>query len=193
MAFDIPQIEPREAVCGDRFQWTRSFDDFSAAEWTLTYRLLGKKAGSTIDITAVASGGDFSIDVAPEVTAEYTDDVYYWSAFASKTGDRKLVAQGRMVLKPDPAGEFAEGKDGRSHARKVLEAIEAVIERRSLTDIQRYTLQAVGRNVDRSPISDLLKLRDYYVGLVKAEEAQEAINRGESNGDLVLARFRAPR
>ena len=195
MAFDIPELEPQEAVCGDRLQWTRAFDDFPASLWTLTYNFRGNTP-TPFDVTATADGDEYSIDVSPTLTASYLPGTYYWSAFVAltsdPTSDRKLVAQGRMVFAINPVDVTAP-VDGRSHARKVLEALNALIERSSLTGIQRYTLQAVGRNIDRWPASDLLKMREYYAALVRLEEQQEAIDRGEGAGDQVLVRFRTPR
>lgn len=189
MAFTIPEIEPESIVAGDRSQWKRTdLSDFPATEWTLTYYLRSNLAGGQIDIAASADGSNYSVDVSPTVSSGYVPGVYYWSAFVSKTGDRKLVAQGRLTVKPNPT-DIYQPVDGRSHARRVLEAIEAVIERRATTDQQRYVFQAVGRSVDRMPIADLLKFRDQYADEVRCEDQKAAIARGESNGRNVLIRF----
>ena len=191
MAFVIPEIEPADVQAGDRLQWTRkNLADFPATEWTLTYYLRSDKPGGQLDIVATADGSYFSVDVAPSETAGWTAGTYYWSAFVSKSGDRKLVGQGRMVVSEDPSA-IVLPVDKRSHARRTLEAIEAVIERRATTDQQRYVFQAVGRSVDKMPIADVLKFRDYYVGLVRQEEEKERIARGEASGRNVLIRFNA--
>lgn len=192
MAFDIPTVEPQEIICGDRIQWTKTLGDFPADEWTLTYYFRGNLAGAQIDVTATADDRDFAVDIPTTDSATYVPGTYYWQAFVSKSGDRKLVAEGRLVVKANPT-DITEPVDNRSHARKVLSALDALIERNALTGIQRYTLQAVGRNVDRWPVDDLLKLREYYASLVRAEEMEEAIARGEAAGDQVLVRFRTER
>lgn len=189
MAYTVPEIEPQCVYAGDRWQWKRTnLDDFPATEWTLTYYLRSDQAGGQIDIAATASGSDFSVDVSPATSAVYTTGRYYWQAFVSKAGDRKLVAEGRLEVLTNPV-DVIQPVDGRSHARRTLEAIEAVIENRATTDQQRYVFQAVGRSVDRMPISDLLKFRDYYAGLVSDEDAKEKIARGEGTGRNILARF----
>lgn len=191
MAFTVPEIEPLELTAGDRAQWKRTdLDDFPADEWTLTYYLRSNQAGGQIDITAVADGTDFEVDESTTNTAAYTPGVYYWSAFVSKAGDRKLVGQGRLVIKENPS-DISYPVDRRTHARRTLEAIEATIEGRATTDQQRYVFQAVGRSVDRVPIADLLKFRDYYAGLVATEDEQAAIERGESPGRNIFIRFTA--
>lgn len=191
MAFTIPEIEPQRVYAGDRLQWKRTdLSDFPADEWTLTYYLKSSVAGGSIDIVATADGDDYSVDVSPSTSAGYTAAVYYWSAFVEKTdsSDRKLIAQGRLEILANPV-DVAAPTDGRSHARRTLEAIQAVIERRATTDQQRYVFQAVGRSVDRIPIADLLKFLAVYEAKVKAEEDAEKIARGESTGKNVLIRF----
>lgn len=189
MAFTVPEIEPTKVTAGDRLQWKRTdLADFPASEWALTYYLRSDQANGTIDIEAAADSDDFSVDVSPTTSAEYIPAVYYWSAFVSKSGDRKLVGQGRIEIVVNPV-DVTIPVDGRSHARRTLESINAVIEGRANTDQQRYVFQAVGRSVDRMPIADLLKFRDYYSALVRSEEMQEKIDRGESAGNHVRVRF----
>jgi len=188
MAFSIPEIEPQRVYAGDRLQWTRDFSDFPADEWTLTYYLRSDKAGGQIDIVATADGDEFSVDVSPDTSAAYVPSTYYWSAFVSSASDRKLVAQGRMEVVQNPS-DIYDPTDGRSHARRTLDSINAVIERRATSDQQRYVFQAVGRSVDKMPIKDLLDFRDYYAALVSQEEQAEAIARGEGTGKNVFVRF----
>lgn len=189
MAFTIPEIEPQEIQAGDRIQWKRTnLDDFPADSWTLTYYLRSDQPGSAIDIVATADSLNFEVDVAPSESAAYTPATYYWTAFVSKSGDRKLVASGRLVIKEDPS-QIALPVDGRSHARRTLEALEAVIERRATSDQQRYAFSAVGRSVDKMPIADVLKFRDYYLSIVKQEDAREKVARGESTGKNVFIKF----
>lgn len=192
MAFVIPEIEPVRIYAGDRIQWKRTnLDDFPATSWTLTYYLRSSAAGGQIDIAATAVGADFSVDIADTTSASYIPGVYYWSAFVSTAGDRKLVGQGRLEILTNPS-DVTGPVDGRSHARRALDAIEAVIERRASSDQQRYVFQAVGRSVDKVPIADLLKFRSYYAGLVRSEEDAEKIGRGEATGRNVFIRFNQP-
>lgn len=190
MAFTIPEIEPQRIYAGDRLQWKRTnLADFPADEWTLTYYFKSSVANGEFTIVAAADDGDFSIDVSPATSGEYIPAVYYWSAFVSQSStDRKLVAQGRLEVLTNPIDQTVP-TDGRSHARRTLESIRAVIERRATTDQQRYVFQAVGRSVDRMPIADLLKFEAIYAARVKAEDEAEKIARGENTGKNVLVRF----
>lgn len=183
MAFIVPKTEPTQAIAGDRWQWSRTFAEFPAGDWTLTYYLRGTGAGAQVDIAATSDGDDFSIDVPPDTTAGYVPGVYYWSAFVSQTGDRKLVGQGRIEVKQNPA-DITGPVDGRSQNRRIYDAICAVIEDRATTDHQQYVI--MGRSITRMPIDDLLKFRDYYAGLVNSEEATTS---GSVNRKNILVRF----
>lgn len=171
MAFTIPEKEPVRIYAGDRLQWKRTdLSDFPATTWTLTYYLRSNiPSAGQIDIVAAADGSDFEVDVDPTVSSEYVPGVYYWSGFVSSSGDRKLVAQGRLEILQNPT-EITSPVDGRSQNRRILEAVEATIARRASSDMQRYVFQAIGRSVDKEPLADLLKLRDYYASLVKQED-----------------------
>lgn len=184
MAFDIPYEEPTKFAAGDRVQWKRTLTDYPISEgWTLTYYLRGRFQHDPINLVATTSGTDYSVDITPEETANYTAGVYHVQAFVSKADDRKPVWTGTIEVTPDFSA-ISQPHDGRTHARKCLDAINAVLEGRSTHDQQRYVLQATGRSVDKMPIADLLKLRDYYLSEVKSEEGA-----GNGKGKNVLIRF----
>lgn len=181
MAHDIATTEPTEIIVGDRVQWTKSFSEYpaTAESWTLNYYLRANLPGGQINITASASGEEYAVDVSPSVSNGWTPGIYFWEAYVSKTGSRYKVGEGSITLKPDfSAIELPH--DGRSHARKTLDSINAVIEGRATSDIQRYVVQAVGRSIDKMPIADLLKFRDYYFAEVKKEEGIANGGRGKN-------------
>lgn len=186
MAFDIPEIEPDKMVVGDRLQWTKTLSDYPATSegWTLTYYLRANLPDGQINLVATASGESYAVDVAPETTSGWTPGKYVWEAYVSKSGSRYKVGDGRIELTADFSA-IELPYDGRTHARKVLDSINAVIEGRASSDIQRYVVQAVGRSVDKLPISDLLKFRDYYLAEVKLEESAATGGRGKN----ILIRF----
>ena len=64
-------------------------------------------------------------------------------------------------MRPDIA-QLAAGHDARSHVQRVLDAIEAVLEKRATLDQERYRIN--NRELVRTPVADLLKLRDRYRG-----------------------------
>lgn len=171
MAFQVPSTEPAEVSAGDRLQWTKTLADFPPSEgWTLTYYLRANVPNGQIDLAAATSGTGYAVDVSPDTTAGYTPATYSWQAFVSKTGSRHQVGSGTLKVNPNFT-EITEPYDGRSQARRILDAIDLVIEGRASSDVQRYVMQAVGRSVDKMTIADLLKFRDYWLTEVKKEEA----------------------
>ena len=86
---------------------------------------------------------------------------------------------------PDLATK-STGYDARTHARIVLDAIEAVIENRASKDQERYMI--AGRELWRTPIPMLLKLRQTYRAEVKAQALAEKIQSGTGVGGRIQFR-----
>lgn len=174
---DIPTNEPLEVRAGLTWQWRRDdlTADYPASVWTLTYWF--KKTGSTganFNIVATADGDAFSVNQAPSDTQGRTAGDYTWSAVVSKTGAAHEVDAGRMEVKA--RYDQAANLDDRSHARKVLEAIEAVLEGRATKDQEEYTIG--DRSLKRTPITDLMAMRDKYRGEVFQEDQAELSRNG---------------
>lgn len=148
--------EPLEVNAGDTWSWTRSFDDYPASTWTLTYRFVGNDDSQTV--VAVADGDDFDVTVAASTSGDFKAGVYKWGAYVESGGERYTVDSGTLTVKPN----FADLTPGaqRSHVEKVLEAIECVIEGRATKDQESYSIN--NRSLSRTPITDLLLLRDKY-------------------------------
>ena len=77
--------------------------------------------------------------------------------------------------------------DNRTHAKKVLDAIEAVIEARASVDQMRIVI--AGRELSKTSIPDLMKLRMAYKAEVEAEIAEAQIDAGLSSKQKILTRF----
>ncbi len=69
------------------------------------------------------------------------------------------IEAGQITIKPDLASISAT-HDGRNHVQRVLDAIEAVLERRATQDQEKYKIN--NRELWRTPLSELLVLRDRY-------------------------------
>lgn len=180
---DIPTTEPLELRAGDTWQWTRSLADYPAsAGWSLAYVFIN--AAAKISISASASGDDHAVTVAAATTANYAAGNYDWIARASKSGQVFTVGAGRITILPSLAASTA---DLRTHARKVLEAIEAVLEGRASQDVLEY--QIAGRSLKRIPLADLLTLRDRYRAEVAREDAANRVALGLPDRRRVFVRF----
>lgn len=186
MAADIPTTEPLELRAGDTWKWTRSLADYPAGTWTLKYRF--KNAAGGFEITAAQSGTDHAVTVAASASAAYAAGTYDWVSWVESGSEKYSVASGVLVVLADFRATAADvAHDGRSHARIVLDAIEAVIEGRASKDQEEYEI--AGRRLKRTPIPTLLKLRQHYKAEVAAEDLARGIKAGTGSGRKIQFRL----
>ena len=186
MAYTIPTIEPLQPRAGDTWMWTLALADFPATSWELTYILVS--ATAKITITASADGENHAVDVAAATTAAYAAGRYDWTSYVSDGTDRHSVGAGSMEVLPDLA--VASAYDGRSHARKMLEAIEAILEGRATNEnIDLVSTSIQDQTVTRNP-EELHRLRAYYAAIVAGEDAENSTgSAGNSRRGFVQGRF----
>lgn len=169
-----PTTEPTELRAGDLWEWRREdlTSDYPATSWTLTYRF--KNAAGGFEVTAATDGDAFAASVAAATSAAIVAGVYAWQARASNGTDIFTVETGTLKVLPNLfAGTATDASDQRTHARRTLEAIEAVIEGRATTDQQAY---AIGnRSLTRIPLPELLVFRDRYRMAVAREDQANGV------------------
>ena len=172
---------------GDTLNFSASVTDYPAsAGWVLKYHLAPRGSGAAINFTATASGDDFLIQTSAATTASWAAGYYTWSAYVELGSERYTVGRGQLQIRVSSSA-MAAGTDDRSHARKTLDAINAVIEQRATTDQQEYTIH--GRQLKRMLISDLLVLRDRYAIMAAYETAAENMAAGLPNPRRAGVRF----
>lgn len=128
------------------------------------------RGGSAIDIDSTASGAQHVLTVPAATTANWSAGDYGYSIRAElpATGEVYEVESGTLKIVGNI--ETATSGDFRSHAQKVLDAVEAVIEGRASLDQERYRIN--NRELYRTPLADLLRLRAYYRNQVNQEKAK---------------------
>jgi len=169
MSAEIPTIEPVSAVCGDTWSWKKTLSDYPAPTWTLTYYLRSREGEQNFNATA--SGTDHLVSVTAAATAAYKAGRYGWTAVVTSGAERHTVGQGELVVLADPS-KTGMGQDPRSHARKVLEALEAAIEGSATggqMDLVSYTIGSRARQRDSAK---LLPWLNRYKVIVAAEDAK---------------------
>jgi len=186
MADDIPTTEPYKITAGETVKWTKDLSDYKPDDgWTLKYFLV--RSGSQKSITATDNGdGTHLVTIAATDSAGYDTGIYHWQARVEKGSEKYNVDSGTLEVLPEFAAK-SSGYDDRTHVKKVLDAIEAVIEGRASKDEMGYTI--AGRRLDRTPIADLLVLRDKYMGEYQNELIAERIANGDSSARKVKVRF----
>jgi hypothetical protein len=186
---NYPEIEPSQIVAGDRIAWKRTDlgTDYNPTSYALTYSARLEDGGTTeIAITASESSLDYIVEVAAATSAAYTVGVYHWQAYITRSSDseRITIDNGTWEVLTN---RDAATTDPRSHVEKVIDAIEAVIEGRASQDQAGYSI--AGRSLSRTPIPELLVLRDRYRAEYVRIQREESILNGLGHSGRILTRF----
>lgn len=177
--------EPLQVAAGDTIQWKRSLPDYPAADgWVLKYALRGP---GIIDIAGSADGSDHLISVPAATSAAWVAGDYTARGYVESGGERFTIYSGRIQVTPDLAAIAAGSYDGRSHARRVIDAIEAVIEGRATKDQQEMWVD--GERLVRTPFEILLQIRNRYRRELSAEARREGAQQGRRSGRTIKVRL----
>lgn len=184
---DLPQSFPVEIAIGETLDWEKAFDDYPADEWTVTYYVRG--AGTGFDVLGTASADDgtthvFSVPAA--TTATMTAGRYHYQAIAVKGSAKSRVDEGRSLAKASLALlATATTYDDRSTAKKIVDAIDAMMLGGASIDQQEYMISAGGsqRMLKRLSRVEMIEVRRYYARIVRRENGQGQISQ------LIYAQF----
>lgn len=182
---NIPNQEPAALRVGDTWRWTRTLADYPAGAWTLKYRF--KNAAGGFEVVSAASGTDHSVTVAAGDTAGYAAGNYTWQAWVEGgVSEKYTVDSGSVVLEADyRAASAITGLDDRSHARKMLDQIEAWLETHG-DGVSEYEIAGRRMRYDKA---GLIKLHARYKAQVQAEENAARLARGEGIGRKIQFRI----
>lgn len=193
-AFDrenYPSQEPDTLVLGDYWAWKR--DDLASTypigSYALTYEFHEDSGGGgtkKFTLTAVEANDTYYIEAASSSTTGYTVGDYIWEAYITKTSDsnRVMVDSGRTSVSENLANTNA---DLRSHAKKVLDALQAVIENRA--NIDQSSMSIAGRSLSRMSVDELLKFRDRYKAEYLKEIKLARIRNNQGSGNTIKVNF----
>lgn len=172
---------PDSITAGTTLSFTVALTAYPPPDWSLSLLLRGPQAH---DLTSTQDGTLHAFGVSAVDSAGWPPGAYWYSLRATDGAEVHEVETGTLNVAADLAAVSTD-YDGRSHAEKVLEAIEAVIEGRATKDQDSYRIN--NRELRRTPISQLLKLRDVYRQEVR--RARAAKRGRDTLGRQVLARF----
>lgn len=174
-------------IVGDTLDFPTSVSGYPAsAGYTLTYRLIPLVPGTPITILAGANGDDYRTQVEAVTTATWAAGQYSWFAEISKALDKFIVDSGVLTLKPNP--RTITGYDGRSPARKALDAIDAGLATFGANaHIQEYTI--ANRHMRFSTQAELIAMRSQLKDEVWREEAAAKMAAGMPNPRNIHVRF----
>jgi hypothetical protein len=178
---------PREFTAGDSLAFTQSLPAYPAPDWQLSIVL--HNATAALAIESDPDGESHAVNEASAITSGWPAGRYDWTAYVTGPQDaRATLETGAIIIRPDPAGT-SDPLDLRTHARKMLDALEAALEGRA-TSGQVDTLRTTfgDRNLERDP-GKLMELRDKYRMEVRREDQAAALARGERVSHHVKVRF----
>lgn len=182
MVAPVLTVEPSSARAGDTWRWQRVAADFPVSEgWALTWHL--SSAGNHYSQAGSGSGDTWTATWSSSTTASIVPGRYTWAAQAVNGSDKVTVATGSIVV----GAALTAAADTRSHARKCLDALEAVLENRATSAQQE--MQIGDRVLKYLPHAELIRLRSVYSIEVTREEAAARVASGGARRSPLLVRF----
>lgn len=163
----IQSALPAEFRAGDTLTASRAWSAYPAsAGWVLAFTFVG--LSSYYVATAATDGDSFALNVPAATTVTWTPGSYSVVEYVSNagTGERFTLTENSVRILPNLAAATG-GVDTRTHARKVLDSIEAWLESKAPT---AAAVEVGGRKLQRYSLPDLLVLRDRYRVEVMREE-----------------------
>jgi hypothetical protein len=190
MAYTIGTTEPTEIRGGDVVKWTKSLGDYLPATWTLIYTFLD--TDNQVKVTGSDNGDGthlVEMTIANTQALDTSSGAYNtvrWSAQVNDGTDYHTVGTGTLKVKPDLVAATS-GFDDRSHVKKVLDLIEAVIEGSAE---RSYLADSVGdRSVQYKTDEELIVMRSQYKRWYEKELQEERIAQGLGGNKTVRVRF----
>lgn len=188
MTATIPINEPIEIISGTTLKFTKNLENYKPEDgWTLTYIFANLDSKKEI----IASDNSDSTHLVSSTLTGWTSCVYKWQAFVSKASERYLVDSGSLNVIAD----FAQHDriDTRSHVKKALDALEAMIEGKATKDQTSYTIstpEGSSRTLSRLSFNEVLDAHKYYKNLYENEQAKERRKNGLPSKHVTKVAFR---
>lgn len=172
---------PTLVVAGTTVKFIRDYD-LNPASWTSTAYFTN--SANSYSVTASDNGdGRFLFDASAAVTSTWVAGDYKLS-IQYTDGSETYVAEVTSVL-VEPA--LGSATDVRSHAKKVLDALESTLEGKASQDQLSYSIR--GRSLSRMSPGELLEWRDKYKAEYKREVDAENIANGMGTSSVIRVRF----
>ena len=185
---NFPTKVPEELQLGDLWAWkiTDISDDYPTASFSLSYQfnLIDGATPSKFTLTASESNNEYIISTTS--TTSQTKGRYNWIAYITRQSDSARIKIGEGFI--EIQDNFATTSTSvRSHAKIVLDSLEAVIENRASMD--QSSMSIAGRSLSRMSIDELLTFRDKYKAEVLKEKKKLRVKNKLGSGNNIKARF----
>ena len=179
--------EPSQFTIGDTLSFRKILADYPPSEgWSLSYSLRILETGSALDISASVSGQEYVVTVTKAVTNDWDAGTYAIQGFVDNGTSRFQIYDGFIEALPS-LSTIEDSVDLRSHVRKVLDNIEAVLEGRATHDVLESHIGDT--TFRRLTPSQLMDMRNKYLVELDKEERRARVRQGKASGRKIYARF----
>ena len=172
----------KQIQAGDTFEYVVKYSKYSPAQGWSCHMLLRGASACTIESTVVADR--FVIKAPADETSSFQAGDYKYFIYVEKDGERYLIEDGQVRVLQDYSDETF---DIRSQAKRILDAIDATLEKRATKDQASYKI--AGREIQKIQIQELLALRSKFQKEVEAEERAERLAKGLGVDNIVKIRY----
>lgn len=188
-ADNAPKEVPKSIVIGDlvQFKLTQFSTDYPNTSHSMTFMARsGEGANVEFSIAASNSGDDYLFSASSAATSAFTAGLYHYQieVLETSSNNRLILDQGELDVTVDLD---VNAVDPRTHAEKMLQKIEAVLENRADADVSSYSI--AGRSLTKMTPEELLTWRDNYRREVKAYRRQLDVKHGRKTSSTILMRF----
>ena len=185
--------EPTEIRRGERLEWTKSYSDYSAADYDLEYRFRGP--GVAIDVTATADGTAFDAAITAAQSETLSVGKYQWQAWLTEQAvptNTFIAGEGVITVRRGFATGETTDIDLRSTAKQIVDALEAALLGSAGREQMEYEIETpVGRRKIRyMSRSEQMSFLKYYKTIVAKENAAERIRNGGKFGKSIVFNVR---
>ena len=187
---NYPTQEPASLAAGDRWTWKRPdlVGSYPTSLYSLSYEFQDDAGGGSANnftITALETTEAYIVEVISATTAAYSPSTYRWAAFITTSDSQRVtVDTGFLAVEANYAITTA---DQRSHAKKVLDNIKAVMENRATIDQSSFSI--AGRSLSRMSVDELFTYRDRYQTEYNQEIKRARIKNKKPTGNTIGVRF----
>ena len=190
--FDVdnaPKEVPKSIVIGDlvQFKLTEYSTDYDNTAHTMTFMARsGTGANVEFSIAASNSGDDYLFSASSAATSAFVAGLYHYQieVLETSTNNRLILDQGELDVTVDLD---VNAVDPRTHAEKMLQKIEAVLENRADADVSSYSI--AGRSLTKMSPEELLTWRNNYRREVKAYRRKLDVKHGRKTSSTILMGF----
>lgn len=190
--FDVdnaPKEVPKSIVIGDlvQFKLTQFSTDYPNTSHSMTFMARsGTGANVEFSIAASNSGDDYLFSASSAATSAFVAGLYHYQieVLETSSNNRLILDQGELDVTVDLD---VNAVDPRTHAEKMLQKIEAVLENRADADVSSYSI--AGRSLTKMTPEELLTWRDNYRREVKAYRRKLDVKHGRKTSSSILVRF----